>query len=343
MKTFIHQLNKTALMTMLLGASALSVANLSVTNNGVQNHTSNLQADNGHTTQTQYEQVRYGYEIVDGHQVFYREAGNPNKPSIVLLHGFPSSSHQYRELINLLKDEYHLIAPDYLGFGASDYPARDEYEYSFDNFASTINRFLEQRNISKYSLFIQDYGSPVGMRIALKHPERVQSIISQNGNVYEEGLNKDVWAPIIKLWEKRTPELEQSIADSVFSLDGLRWQYTHGTRQPDAILPDNWILDHERLSRPGQHDLQLDLFYDYQNNVAAYPTWQKYLREYQPSVLLVWAKNDAFFPESGAHAFKRDIKDLELNLLDTGHFALEEDAPLIANKVRQFLSKRNIR
>lgn len=289
------------------------------------------------------EPVEYGYETVDGHKVFFREAGDSSKPNIVLLHGFPASSHQYRDLIALLKDDFHVIAPDYIGFGASDYPSADEYEYSFDNLADTIDQFLEQREIKKYSLFVQDYGAPVGMRIALEHPERVQAILSQNGNMYEEGLNKTTWAPIMQLWEKRTPELEKTIADAVFSLDGLKWQYTHGTRQPNAILPDNWVLDYQRLSRPGQHEVQLDLFYDYRKNVKAYPQWQAYLRQHQPPVLLMWAKNDAFFPVPGAAGFKRDVKDLDYNILDTGHFALEEDAELVAQKVTSFLHARDIK
>ncbi len=287
--------------------------------------------------------VRYGYESVDGVQIFFREAGNPAKPSLVLLHGFPSSSHQYRNLIRDLADDYHLIAPDYPGFGASDFPSPNEYEYRFDNFADTINRFLEQRGISTYSLFMQDYGAPVGFRIAVKHPERVQSLLIQNGNAYEEGINPETWAPIIELWSNPTPALEAQIAANVFSEAGLKWQYTHGTRQPDRILPDNWLLDLQRLSRPGQHRIQLDLFADYQNNVKLYPTWQRYLREHQPPTLIVWAKNDAFFPVPGAEGYRRDLKDVDYNILDTGHFALEEDGPLIARKVRSFLTTRKIR
>ena len=288
---------------------------------------------------------RYGYETVGGVDIFFREAGDAAKPTLVLLHGFPSSSHQYRDLIRRLGDDYHLSAPDYPGFGASDYPAMDAYEYSFDNIAKTINTFLETRGIAKYSLFVQDYGAPIGFRIATAHPERVQSIIVQNGNVYEEGLNKEAWAPIMALWEKGRgdQELESKIAANVFSLEGLKWQYTHGTRNAKAILPDNWLLDHQSLSRPGQHELQLSLFYDYRNNVAKYPEWQAYLRKHQPPVLLVWAKNDAYFPAPGAEAFKRDVKDLDFNLLNTGHFALEEDAALIEAKIREFLSKRGIK
>lgn len=287
--------------------------------------------------------VRYGYEKVGGHKIFYREAGDPAKPSIVLLHGFPSSSHQYRNLIRDLGDSYHLIAPDYPGFGSSDFPPASEYDYSFDNIADTIDTFLEQRGISSYALMIQDYGAPVGLRIAVEHPERVQALIVQNGNAYENGINTETWAPIISYWADRTPEQGKAIAANVFSLEGLKWQYTHGTRNPDAILPDNWLLDYANFSRPGQHEMQLGLFYDYRNNVKLYPEWQAYLKTHQPPALIVWAKNDAFFPVPGAEGYKRDLKDVDYNILDTGHFALEEDGALIAGKIRAFLTKRGIK
>ncbi len=287
--------------------------------------------------------VRYGYEKVGGHKIFYREAGDPAKPSIVLLHGFPSSSHQYRNLIRDLGDSYHLIAPDYPGFGSSDFPPANEYDYSFDNIADTIDTFLEQRGISAYALMIQDYGAPVGLRIAVEHPERVQALIVQNGNAYQEGINEETWAPIISYWAARTPEQGKTIAANVFSLEGLKWQYTHGTRNPDAILPDNWLLDYANFSRSGQHEMQLGLFYDYRNNVKLYPEWQAYLKTHQPPALIVWAKNDAFFPVPGAEGYKRDLKDVDYNILDTGHFALEEDGALIAEKIRAFLTKRSIK
>ncbi|MEO9528338.1 alpha/beta hydrolase [Roseibium sp.] len=285
----------------------------------------------------------YGYENVDGQNIFYREAGDPANPTIVLLHGFPSSSHQYRNLIADLSDEFHLIAPDYPGFGASDFPSADDYTFSFDSFADTIDGFLEQRDIDQYALFIQDYGAPVGMRIATEHPERVQALIVQNGNLYEEGLNPETWAPIMALWEGgRNAEIEAQIAAQVFSLEGLKWQYTHGTRDPDSILPDNWLLDHQLINREGQHDIQLGLFYDYRNNVAKYPEWQAFLRDHQPPTLIVWAANDAFFPTPGAEGFRRDLTDVDFNILDTGHFALEEDGALIDSKIRAFYAARDI-
>ena len=285
--------------------------------------------------------VNYGYETVDGVEIFYREAGDPQNPKIVLLHGFPSSSHQYRNLIADLADEYHLIAPDYPGFGASGFPSPDSYTYTFDNIARTVDTFLEQKGFDKFSIFIQDYGAPVGFRIATEHPDRIETLIIQNGNAYEEGVNPETWAPVTKLWEKgRDAEYEKTLIPHVFSVEGLRWQYTHGTRNPESILPDNWLLDHQSMSRPGMHDVQIGLFYDYRNNVAKYPEWQAYMRKHQPAALVVWAKNDAYFPVPGAEGYLRDLKDVDYNLLDTGHFALEEDGDLIAAHIRRFLSKR---
>ncbi len=287
--------------------------------------------------------VRHGYEKVDGQTIFYREAGDPTKPKIVLLHGFPSSSHMYRNLIRDLGDSYHLIAPDYPGFGESSFPSPDEYEYTFDNIANTIDLFLQQRGIDKYSLYLMDYGAPVGFRIATAHPERVESLLVQNGNAYLEGVAKQAWAPIMSYWKDKTQANEQTIIKNVFTLEGMKWQYTHGTREASNIAPENWNLDYMKISRDGQHQVQLALFYDYQNNLKLYPQWQKYLRDHQPPVLIVWGKNDAFFPVPGAEGYQRDVKDIDYNILDTGHFALEEDGALIASKIRDFLMKRNIK
>ncbi|WP_299699093.1 alpha/beta hydrolase [uncultured Tateyamaria sp.] len=285
--------------------------------------------------------VQVGYETVDGVKIFYREAGNPENPAIVLLHGFPSSSHQYRHLLDELSDDYYLIAPDYPGFGASDFPSPDSYTYTFDNIAETVDTFLEQKGVDTFSMYLQDYGAPVGFRIATAHPERIETLIIQNGNAYEEGVNPETWAPVTHLWENgRDAEYEQTLIPNIFSVEGLRWQYTHGTRNPDGILPDNWLLDHQAMSRPGMHDVQLGLIYDYRNNVAKYPEWQAYMREHQPPALIVWAKNDAYFPVAGAEGYQRDLVDVDYNILDTGHFALEEDGDVIALRIRNFLSKR---
>ena len=286
--------------------------------------------------------VRYGVEQVDGLKIFFREAGDPAAPAIVLLHGFPSSSHMYREVLRELSDSYYLIAPDYPGFGNSSFPSPDEFTYSFDHLAGVMDRFLEQRGLKRYSLMIQDYGAPIGFRIALAHPERVQAIITQNGNAYREGIAAEGWGPVLDYWKNRTPELEQTIIENVFSYEGMKWQYTHGTRNPEAISPDNWDLDYAKISRPGQHRVQLDLFYDYQNNLKRYPQWQQYLRDRQPPVLVVWGKHDAFFPVAGAEGYRRDVKDIDYNILDTGHFALEEDYKIITEKMRGFLQARGI-
>lgn len=286
-------------------------------------------------------QIRYGIESVNGLNIFYREAGDPSKQALVLLHGFPTSSHMYREVLAALGDDYYLIAPDYPGFGDSAFPSVEEYNYTFDNIAETMDAFLTQRSLDNYILMIQDYGAPIGFRIATKHPEKVDGFVVMNGNAYEEGLSPEGWAPIMQYWKnKDNPELEESIAEQIFSLEGLKWQYTHGTRDPEGINPDNWNLDFMKFSRNGQHRMQLDMFYDYQNNVKLYPEWQQYLRDNQPPMLIVWGKNDAFFPVPGAQAYKQDVKDIDYHILDTGHFALEEESVFIIGKMRSFLEKK---
>lgn len=282
-------------------------------------------------------QVRYGTQKVENLDIFYREAGNPDNPAVLLLHGFPTSSHMYREVLRGLADKYYLIAPDYPGFGNSSFPSQKEFSYTFDNLASVINKFLDARGLKKFALMIQDYGAPVGLRIAAKNPEKIRGLVIQNGNAYVEGLGEEGWSLIFKYWKNKTPEIEKEIIKNVFSLEGLKWQYTHGARNPAGILPDNWNLDYMKISRSGQHEVQLALFYDYQNNLKHYPEWQKYLRDYQPPTLLVWGKNDAFFPVAGAEAYKRDIKHIDYNILDTGHFALEEESLFIIQKMHSFL------
>jgi len=293
-------------------------------------------------TQENLERVRYGTEKVDGINIFYREAGNAKseKPTLVLLHGFPSSSHQYREVLAELGDDFHLIAPDYPGYGNSDFPSVDEYEYTFDNVAETMDKFLIQRGLDNYVLMIQDFGAPVGFRIATKHPEKVKGFVVMNGNAYEEGISKEGWGPALDYWKGKTPELEETIKANVFSFEGMKWQYTHGTRNPESINPDNWILDYYNISREGGNEMALEMLYDYQNNLTLYPEWQQYLRDNQPPMLLVWGKNDAFFPVPGAEGYKRDVKDLDYHILDTGHFALEEEAPFIINKMRSFMNAK---
>jgi len=285
------------------------------------------------------EPIRHKVEKIDGLDIFYREAGDPSKPALVLLHGFPTSSQMYRKVLNSLKDDYYLIAPDYPGFGESSVPSPAEFDYTFDNIAKVVDGLLEKKNVKKYALMIQDYGAPVGFRIAVKHPERVTGLVVMNGNAYEEGFGEEAWAPIFQYWKGKTPELEKAISEQVFSHEGMRWQYTHGTRNPENINPDNWNLDYFKISREGQARIQLNLFYDYQNNVKHYPAWQKFLKEQQPPTLLVWGKGDAFFPESGAEGYKRDLKDIDYNILNTGHFPLEEEGDFILLKMKTFMSK----
>ncbi len=287
--------------------------------------------------------INYGFEKVGDIDIFFREAGDPSKPVIVLFHGFPTSSFMYRNILKGLAKDYYLIAPDYPGFGNSTFPSPDEFDYTFDNIASIMNTFLEQRGLTKYSLMMQDYGAPISFRIATAHPERVQSLITQNGNAYKEGINEPGWGPVLKYWKNRTPELEKIIIDNIFSYPALEWEYTHGTRNPKSILPDNWNLDFAKMSRKGQHQMHLDLFYDYQNNLKLYPKWQKYLRDSKVPVLVVWGKNDAFFGVPGAEGFKRDVKDLDYNILNTGHFALEEEHEFVVSKMKEFLRKRKIK
>ena len=285
-------------------------------------------------------EIRYQREKIEDLEIFYREAGDPKNPALVLLHGFPTSSQMYRKVLNGLKDDFYLIAPDYPGFGESSVPSPDQFDYTFDNLARVTDLFLEKKGLKRYTLMIQDYGAPVGFRIAVKHPERVAGLVVMNGNAYEEGLGKEGWAPIFKYWKNPTKELGDTIASQVFTAEGMKWQYTHGTRNPSALNPDNWNIDTLKITRPGQKKIQLALFYDYQNNVKLYPAWQAYLRKNQPPTLIVWGKNDAFFPEPGAAGYKKDLKEIDYNILDTGHFPLEEEGDFIVEKMKNFMTTK---
>jgi len=276
---------------------------------------------------------------IDGLDIFYREAGPKDAPVVVLLHGFPTSSHMFRNLIPTLSDKYHVIAPDYPGFGASAMPALGEFDYSFDRLAGIVDRLLDTLELSSYSLYLMDYGAPIGFRIAANHPERVDSLIIQNGNAYDEGL-REFWNPIKAYWAEKSDENAQTLREALLTIDATRWQYTHGVRDEQAIAPDNWFNDQYLLDRPGNKDIQIELFHSYGTNPPLYPAWQQYLRENQPPTLIVWGKNDYIFPADGAEPYKRDLKDLELHLLDTGHFALEEDGEQIAGLMRDFLARR---
>jgi pimeloyl-ACP methyl ester carboxylesterase len=302
--------------------------------------------------------VRYKTVTIDGLDVFYREAGNPNNPTILLLHGFPTSSHMFRDLIPALSDQFHLVAPDYPGYGYSSMPSVDEFDYSFDNLANIVDKFINKVGLETYSLYLMDYGAPVGFRIATKHPERVESLIIQNGNAYIEGIDNNFWEPIQAYWEDRNAINQgldndwwknvkdayknQNISNDealrfLLTLGATKWQYTNGVRNVETISPDTWGHVQPLLDREGNQEIQLQLFYSYGSNPPLYPQWQAYLREHQPPTLIVWGKNDEIFPADGAHPYKRDLKKVDFHLLDTGHFALEEDGDVIAEHIRRFL------
>jgi pimeloyl-ACP methyl ester carboxylesterase len=290
----------------------------------------------GHTTATLHKTVE-----VDGLNIFYREAGDVNKPTILLLHGYPTSSHMFRNLITDLSVRYHVLAPDYPGFGRSEQPLMKDFDYTFDNMANIVEGFLAELKVEKYSIYLMDYGAPIGFRIASKYPERIESLIIQNGNAYDEGL-KDFWIPIKKYWNDYTIENGKPL-EGFHAPDGLKWQYTHGVQDSTKISPDNWNLDLQHLTRPENNKIQLAMFYSYRTNVPLYPKWQQYFRDHQPPTLIVWGKNDYIFPADGAYPYKRDLKNLEFHLLDTGHFALEETGDEIANYIINFLKKNNIK
>ncbi|NII55574.1 alpha/beta hydrolase [Luteibacter sp. SG786] len=281
--------------------------------------------------------INYRTANVDGFNVFYREAGPANAPKLLLLHGFPSSSHMFRDLIPLLADRFHIVAPDLPGFGLSDMPPRETFAYTFDHLADVIDRFTEVVGFDTFAVYVFDYGAPTGFRIAVRHPERITAIISQNGNAYEEGLSEG-WNPIRAYWQDPTPANREVLRD-MLKPETTRWQYVHGVGDESRVSPDGIALDNYYLARPGADEIQLDLFGDYKNNVAMYPAFQAYFREHKPRFLAVWGKNDPFFLPPGAEAFKRDIPGAEVRFFDTGHFALETHAPDIAKAIGDFLSR----
>ena len=278
----------------------------------------------------------------DGVQVFYRSAGDASAPVVLLLHGFPTSSFMFRELIPRLADQYRVIAPDLPGFGFTDVPAKREYTYSFDGLARTIEAFTDVLDLKRYAIYVFDYGAPTGFRLAMRRPERVTAIISQNGNAYEEGLG-DAWAPIRKYWSEPSAENREVIRQAILNLEGTRWQYTHGVSNPDAIAPEVYWLDTALLERPGNRDIQLDLFLDYASNVKLYPIFQEYFRSSKPPLLAIWGKNDPFFLPPGAEAFGKDNPNAQVQFLDTGHFALETHAVEIAAAIRTFIAANGVR
>jgi len=283
--------------------------------------------------------IHYRTADVDGFKVFYREAGRMDAPTLLLLHGFPTSSHLFRELIPALSDRFRLVAPDLPGFGQSDMPPRDKFSYTFDKLAEVIERFTEVIRLVRFAIYVFDYGAPTGFRLAVRHPERITAIISQNGNAYEEGLS-DGWNPIRAYWQDPS-QAKRNALRSFLSPETTIWQYTHGVSDTTSVSPDGYSLDNFYLGRPGADEVQLDLFGDYKSNVALYPVFQEYFRKHKPPFLAAWGKNDPFFLPPGAEAFKRDIPGAEVRFFDTGHFALETHCEDIAAAIRDFLSRLN--
>lgn len=281
--------------------------------------------------------VYYRYAEVDNVKIFYREAGNSERPTILLLHGFAASSFMFRDLIPALAESYHVIAPDLPAFGFTESPATTDYPYTFSQLAKTIEQLTVQLNLNTYAMMVHDYGAPVGWRLALSHPERVTAIISQNGNAYEEGLGES-WAPIQKYWHEPTEQNRNALHDFPTPAS-IKWQYLEGVSDKSSVSPDGYTLEGLQISRPGNADIQLDLLLDYASNVEMYPVFQKYFRDYQPPLLAVWGKNDPFFLPAGALAWKRDIPDADIRFYDTGHFALETHGSEIIPVIREFLNK----
>jgi len=280
--------------------------------------------------------TRYRFVDVDGLKIFCREAGADTAPALLLLHGFPTSSHMFRDLIPALGDDLRVVAPDLPGFGFSDAPSRAQFRYTFDGLADVVDRFTAVAGLSRYAVYVFDYGAPVGFRLAMRHPERITAIVSQNGNAYEEGLS-EAWDPIQRYWKAPTPDNRRALRQFL-SPEATKWQYVHGVRDESLVAPESYTLDSALLARPGNDEIQLDLFLDYASNVALYPKFHEYFRTHRPPLLAVWGKNDPFFLPSGAEAFKRDLPAAVVHLLDTGHFALETHTPEIAAAIRDVLA-----
>ena len=278
-------------------------------------------------------EVHYRSVNIDGVNVFYREAGRADAPVILLLHGFPASSFMFRDLIEPLADRFHVIAPDYPGFGYSDAPSTREFTYTFDRLADVVEKFTASLRLGKYALYMQDFGGPVGFRLATRHPEKVSFLVAQNANAYEEGLPDSFWNAPRKLWKDPSPANFAMIRDAAMSDDALEWNYTHGVKEPARINPDSWMLQRALLARPGNKDAMLALLYDYRTNLGQYPAWHEYFRKHQPPLLIAWGQNDVIFPATGARAYLKDLPQAKLHLLDSGHFALEDKADEIAKLI----------
>jgi pimeloyl-ACP methyl ester carboxylesterase len=280
--------------------------------------------------------TRYRTTVIDGLKIFYREAGEKNQPTLLLLHGFPASSFMFRELIEQLADQFHVIAPDYPGFGYSDAPPTASFSYTFDQLANVIEKLADQLRLEKFGLYMQDFGGPVGFRIASRQPEKISFLVIQNANAYEEGLPDSFWAPAKSLWRDPSQANFDKIREAAISDQAVKWNYTHGVKDLERISPDSWILQNALLNRPDNKNAMLALLYDYRTNLPRYPEWQAYFRRHQPPTLIVWGKNDIIFPAEGAYPYQKDLKNLDFNLLDTGHFALEELGEVIAAHIKRF-------
>lgn len=278
--------------------------------------------------------------IVDGVSIFYREAGAADAPVVLLLHGFPTSSHMFRNLIPALADRYHLMAPDYPGFGQSDMPDRADFEYTFDHFAQLVAGLLDQLGVGGYAMYVMDHGAPVGWRLALQHRDRITSLIVQNGNAYEEGL-QEFWEPFKAYWADGSMKHRDALR-ALLTPEATKSQYTDGVHDVTRVSPDSWVIDQALLDRPGNAEIQFDLFHDYRTNLPVYPLVQAYFREYQPPTLIVWGKNDTIFPAEGAYPYKDDLPEAELHLLDTGHFALEDKADKMVALIRELLARAGV-
>jgi pimeloyl-ACP methyl ester carboxylesterase len=281
--------------------------------------------------------VHYQSAVIDGTSVFYREAGPKDAPALLLLHGFPTSSHMFRDLITRLADRYHIVAPDYPGYGYSDSPDHTQFAYTFDNYAAIVDKLTQQIGLTHYAIYVMDYGAPVGFRLASHNPDKITAIIVQNGNAYDEGIGP-FWDPIKAYWKTGASAEREAIRWLMLAKTTL-WQYSNGVKDPTLISPDARTLDQEFLDRPGNQEIQLDLFYDYRTNIPLYPQWQAYFRKYQPPMLVVWGKNDEIFIAPGAAPYKRDLPNVEVHMFDTGHFALETHGPEIAALIREFLAR----
>jgi pimeloyl-ACP methyl ester carboxylesterase len=289
------------------------------------------------TAQHTFPAIHHRTIDIDGLEIFYREAGRTEAPTVLLLHGFPTSSHMFRNLIPVLADRYHVVAPDYPGFGLSSMPSNEDFAYSFERNAEIVDKFVTKLGINSYTIYVMDYGAPTGFRLALLHPERITGMIVQNGNAYEEGLSP-FWDQLKAYWATNSQEARDALRP-LMSLDVTKFQYLDGVRDATRIDPANWLYDQQFLDRPGNIEIQLDLFYDYRKNVALYPQFQQFFRDRQPPTLIVWGKNDVIFPAPGAEAFKRDIPNAELHLIDSGHFALEDRADEIIPLIQDFLER----